>query len=138
MTPLNDSEYNHVAVWLHRQGLRPADLLEEDGRQKLLTEDSPLPAPRLSELLERGVALALAVEGWTIKGLWVLSSSDDSYPMRLKGRGRRSQAPPVLYGARNLNLLSGGGLAIVGSREASEEALDFARRVARAPSRRFK
>ena len=84
MTPLNDSEYNHVAVWLHRQGLRPADLLEEDGLQKLLTEDSPLPAPRLSELLERGVALALAVEGWTNKGLWVLSRSDDSYPKGLK------------------------------------------------------
>ena len=103
---------------------------EEDGRQKLLTEDSPLPAPRLSELLERG-ALALAVESWTNKGLWVLSrGSDDSYPMRLKGRGRRSQAPPVLYGAGDLSLLSGGGLAIVGSREASE--LWILRRVARA------
>ena len=130
VTPLSDSEYNHVAVWLHRQGLRPADLLEEEGRQKLLTEGLPLPASRLTELLERGVAMALAIEDWTNKGLWVLSRSDESYPKRLKGRGRRSQAPPVLYGAGELTLLSGGGLAIVGSREASEEALDLARRVA--------
>ena len=132
VTPLSDSEYNHVAVWLHRQGLRPADLLEEEGRQKVLAEGPPLPAQRLSELLERGVALALAVEGWTNKGLWVLSRSDDRYPQRLKGRGKRSQAPPVLYGAGDPILLSGGGLAIVGSREASEEALDLARSVARA------
>jgi predicted Rossmann fold nucleotide-binding protein DprA/Smf involved in DNA uptake len=132
VTPLSDSEYNHVAVWLHRQGLRPADLLEEEGRQKVLAEGPPLPAQRLSELLERGVALALAVEGWTNKGLWVLSRSDDRYPQRLKGRGKRSQAPPVLYGAGDPVLLSGGGLAIVGSREASEEALDLARSVARA------
>ena len=130
--PLSDSEYNHVAVWLHRQGLRPADLLEEEGRQKLPTEGLPLPASRLTELLERGVAMALAIEDWTNKGLWVLSRSDESYPKRLKGRGKRSQAPPVLYGAGDLSLLSGGGLAIVGSREASEEVLDIARRVARA------
>ena len=98
----------------------------------MIAEGPPLPAQRLSELLERGVALALAVEGWTNKGLWVLSRSDDRYPQRLKGRGKRSQAPPVLYGAGDPFLLSGGGLAIVGSREASEEALDLARSVARA------
>ena len=73
--------------------------------------------------------MALVVESWTSKGLWVLSRSDDRYPTRL--RGRRSPAPPVLYGAGDVDLLSGGGLAIVGSRDASEEALDFVRSVAR-------
>lgn len=130
--PLNDSEYNHLAMWLHRRGMRPADLLEEEGRRKLDTEDPPLPAPRLGELLDRGVALALAVEGWTNKGLWVLSRSDDLYPTRLRGRRGRSQAPPVLYGAGDVSLLSGGGLAIVGSREASEDVLEFVRGIARA------
>ena len=62
VTPLSDAEYNHVAVWLHRQGLRPADLLEEEGRQKLPTEGPPLPASRLTELLERGVAMAMAIK----------------------------------------------------------------------------
>jgi predicted Rossmann fold nucleotide-binding protein DprA/Smf involved in DNA uptake len=132
VTPLSDAEYNHVAVWLHRQGLRPADLLEEEGRQKLLTQGPPLPASRLTELLERGVVMAMAVQGWTDKGLWVLSRSDDGYPTRLGGRRGRSQAPPVLYGAGDVSLLSGRGLAIVGSREAGEGALDFARRVAAA------
>lgn len=132
VAPLNDREYNHLAVWLHRQGMRPADLLDEEGRRRLDTEGPPLPAARLEELLDRGAAMALAVEGWTNKGLWVLSRSDDRYPVRLRVRRGRSPAPPVLYGAGDVGLLAGGGLAIVGSREASEEALDFVRRVARA------
>ena len=129
--PLNDREYNHLAIWLHRQGMRPADLLEEDGRQRLKIEGSPVPAARLEELLDRGALMALTVENWTNKGLWVLSRSDDRYPTRLRGQRGRQMAPPILYGAGDASLLSGGGLAIVGSREANEEALDFVRRVAR-------
>lgn len=129
--PLNDSEYNRLAVWLHRQGMRPSDLLDEEGRQRLAVDGSPLPPTRLGELLERGAALALAVEGWTSKGLWIVSRSDDRYPARLRGRRRRTPAPPILYGAGDIRLLSVGGVAIVGSRDASEEALDFVRSVAR-------
>lgn len=129
--PLNDSEYNHLAVWLQRQNMRPADLLAEDGRRRLREELPPVTPPRLEELLERGVALALAMEGWTSRGLWVLSRSDDQYPARLRGRRGRPPAPPVLYGAGDVSLLSDGGLAMVGSRDASEEALNFVRDVAR-------
>lgn len=129
--PLNDSEYNHLAVWLQRQDMRPADLLAEDGRRRLREDLPPVPPSRLEELLERGVALALAVEGWTSRGLWVLSRSDDRYPARLRGRRGRPPAPPVLYGAGDVSLLSDGGLAMVGSRDANEEALDFVRDVAR-------
>lgn len=129
--PLNDSEYNRLAMWLQRQGMRPSDLLDEEGRQRLGVEGSPLPPTRLGELLERGAALALAVEGWTSKGLWVLSRSDDRYPTRLRGQRRRTPAPPILYGAGDVGLLAGGGVAIVGSRDASEEALNFVRSVAR-------
>lgn len=128
-SPLSDSEYNQLAVWLQKQGMRPSDLLDEGGRRRLDTQEPPVAADRLGRLLERGAALALVVESWTSKGLWVLSRSDDRYPTRL--RGRRSPAPPVLYGAGDVGLLSGGGLAIVGSRDASDEALDFVRNVAR-------
>ncbi len=128
VVPLNDREYNYLAAWLHRQGMRPADLLHEEGRRRLNGEGLPVPTARLGELLNRGAAMALAVANWTNKGLWVLSRSDDRYPTRLRGR---RPAPPLLYGVGDVDLLSGGGLAIVGSREASEEALDFARSVAR-------
>jgi predicted Rossmann fold nucleotide-binding protein DprA/Smf involved in DNA uptake len=71
------------------------------------------------------------VERWTSRGLWVLSRSDESYPGRLKSYLGQA-APPLLFGAGESRLLQEGGLAIVGSRDASEEDIDFARTVAAA------
>jgi len=127
--PLTDSEYNALALWLQRCGLRPADLLGKDW-QRSLDNGSPVPASRLQALLDRGATLALAVESWSSKGLWVLSRSDEQYPRRL--RKHKKPAPPILYGVGDAALLSRGGLAVVGSRDVDEEALDFARMVARA------
>jgi len=128
--PLTDSEYNLLAMWLQNQEMRPADLLGEDGRHLLEESGLPVSASRLQALLERGTTLALAVESWSNKGLWVLSRSDEQYPRRL--RGRKKPAPPILYGVGDADLLSHGGLAIVGSRDVDDEALDFSRAVARA------
>lgn len=127
--PLTPTEYARLARWLLDAEKRPADLLGADARSILENEDPPLPVTRLLALLDRGGALALAIEGWSNRGLWVISRSDNEiYPQRL--RASRS-SPPVLYGAGNAALLSKGGLAIVGSRNADENALDFTRRLAR-------
>ncbi len=128
--PLTDSEYNLLAMWMQKRGVRPANLLNKDGRYALEENGPPVAASRLQALLERGAALALAVESWSTRGLWVLSRSDEHYPLRL--RGRKKSAPPILYGAGDAELLSRGGLAVVGSRDVDEEALDFARTTARA------
>jgi predicted Rossmann fold nucleotide-binding protein DprA/Smf involved in DNA uptake len=61
----------------------------------------------------------------------VLSRSDDAYPGRLKSYLGQA-APPLLFGAGEPRLLQAGGLAIVGSRDASEEDIEFARTVAAA------
>jgi predicted Rossmann fold nucleotide-binding protein DprA/Smf involved in DNA uptake len=129
--PLTDSEYNAVAEWLRTHDMRPSDLLTERGQSGLDDAGLALPANivRMKALLERGAALALAVEGWTNKGLWVISRSDEGYPRRLK-TGRLG--PAILYGSGNQQLLSLGGLAVVGSRNADEETFDFTRRVAQA------
>ncbi len=133
--PLTLSEYNALAQWLQRHGMRPADLLDDNWRNTTgVTADVPVNVSRLLALLERGGALALAVEGWTNKGLWVVSRSDDTYPQRLKARLGRL-APPLLYGVGDIDLLSGGGLAIVGSREADDETSAFARRIAQTCAR---
>ena len=131
--PLTDAEYNRLALWLQKQGMRPADLLDETSHPLLEKDGLPVPASRLRSLLKRGTAMALAVESWANKGLWVLSRGDEHYPHRL--RGRKKPAPPVLYGVGDIGLLSDGGLAIVGSRDVDEEALDFCRTVARTCAR---
>ena len=59
----------------------------------------------------------------------MISRSDACYPERLKTYLGQS-APPLLFGVGSKELLNRGGLAVVGSRDRSEEDSEFARRVA--------
>ncbi|AFY35362.1 DNA-processing protein DprA [Calothrix sp. PCC 7507] len=128
--PLTLSEYNSLTDWLRENQMRPADLLEPAAKERLQQITiNKLNPERLLALLERGAMLSFAVEKWTNKGLWVLGRSDAKYPKRLKQR-LRHLAPAILYGVGNVELLSMGGLAIVGSRDVDEEILGYTRKVA--------
>ena len=85
-------------------------------------------------MLDRGAALAFALEKWLNKGLWVLSRSDARYPAAIRKRLKQA-SPPILFGAGNMDLLSKGGLAIVGSRNLDDEAREFTARVSKACAR---
>src|SRR6266849_34990 len=127
--PLGLRQYNTLATWLKTEGLRPADLLSHDTRRSLSSlRTAEVNLDHIARLLERGGALALIVERWERSGLWVISRSDEAYPARLK-RYLGQSAPPLLYGVGSKNLLNRGGLAVVGSRDRSEEDGEFARRV---------
>ncbi len=128
--PLKPREYEQLAYWLQTRGLRTRDLLDADGYEALTHAELPIPLPRLRALLDRGSPLAPSVEGWTSKGGWIVGHTDDCYPRRLIDQPHFAP-PPLLYGMGDLSLLSTGGLAIVGSRNADGEALDFTRNVAR-------
>ncbi len=81
--PPTPTEYARLARWLLDAKKRRADLLGADARCE--NDDPPLPAARLLALLDRGGALALAIESWSNRGLWVVSRSDNEiYPRRLK------------------------------------------------------
>lgn len=128
--PLSLGEYNALAQKLQQQNLRPADLLATDGKNWVFDEiNGSLSPQRIVHLLERGAMLAVAVEDWTNKGLWILSRSDETYPQRLK-RKLKHLSPPILYGVGNPNLLSEGGLAVVGSRDIDDEGLGYTQRIA--------
>lgn len=127
--PLEIREYHDVATWLEERHMRPSDTLDfVEGD----LGDFPIEAERFHVLIERGAALALALEAWQSKGLWVIGIDEEAFPPRLVALGRA--APPILYGAGNPRLLikEAFSLAIVGSRNADEGALDYARRVAEA------
>lgn len=126
--PLEQTAYNRVAQWLVSRNLRPADLLDP-GQTVGLAVDTGLAEDRLAVLLNRGLQLGLAVEGWNRSGIWVVCRSDSEYPARFKLH-LKDKAPPVLFGAGNMGLLRGGGLAVVGSRNADKEAETFAGEVA--------
>jgi len=129
--PLNIREYDEVFSWLISKGWEPADLLGEENQAALDEALVPIDNQRMKSLLGRGASMAIAVEKWINKGLWVLCRSDKDYPQRLKQHLKRN-APPILYGAGDQFLLSKGGLAVVGSRHIGQEAESFAREVGRA------
>ena len=111
---------------LQDRGTEPGALLDGDLSDLLSGwADKEVTLPRLDSLLERGLALGIALERWERVGLWVITGSDHDYPARLRERlgGRR---PPVLFGCGDRARLADGGVAVVGSREADSDDLQFA------------
>ena len=124
--PLTGLEWHRLSVALQDRGTEPGALL--DGYLSELLSgwaDREVTLPRLQGLLKRGLALGVALERWGRAGLWVVTGSDRDYPARLRERlgGKR---PPVLFGCGDRGRLAGGGMAVVGSREADSDDLQFA------------
>lgn len=123
--PLTNAEWGRFALWLKEKSTTPADLLVSDPKALLQGwHDARISVERIIELLNRGHSLALAMEKWQRAGLWVVTRSDPEYPRRLKQR-LKTDSPPVLFGCGNKALLNAGGLAVIGSRNASESDLAF-------------
>ena len=124
--PLGNMEWGRFASWLKEMAMTPEDLLLTETMSLLKGwHDSKVSVDRIGRLLNRGHSLALAVEKWQRAGLWVVTRSDPGYPIRLKRRLKES-SPPVLFGCGNKALLGAGGLAVVGSRNASDADLSCA------------
>ena len=127
--PLSPTEWGRLAHWLKERGVSPDILLgEEPGLTLAGFEDRNVSVDRIRYLIGRAGALGLALEKWQRAGLWVVTRSDVEYPPRLKRR-LKTDSPPLLFGCGNRKLLDGGGIAVVGSREATQDDLAFASRL---------
>ncbi|MDA0273415.1 MAG: DNA-processing protein DprA, partial [Proteobacteria bacterium] len=125
--PLAPKEWGRFAKWLHDHDRKPEQLLRGDLNSNLDGwADTQVSRERVGRLLDRGSALALALEKWYRANLWVITRADATYPVRLK-RLLGYESPAVLYGCGNQQLLNRGGLAVVGSRNAIEADLNFTR-----------
>jgi predicted Rossmann fold nucleotide-binding protein DprA/Smf involved in DNA uptake len=125
--PLTIKEWAQFSFWLKERKLNPEKLLNTKLKDTLDGwNDNKITLARLGKLLDRGPALALALEKWTRAGLWVLTRPDTNYPRKLKTR-LGYEAPPVLFGCGNQRLLNEPGIAVVGSRKAGEQDLQRSR-----------
>lgn len=129
--PLSVREWARFALWLKDHELEPSRLLKGE-LQSLLSSwmDRTGTLQRIEGLLDRGGALGLVLEKWQRAGLWIITRSEADYPERLK-RKLRLDCPPVLFGCGNRALLNKGGIAVVGSRDADEDDLNFSTSLAR-------
>ena len=129
--PLSIGEWAVFARMLHGRGLNPAQLLGGDIDALMADWQHPaITADRIQRLLDRGTALGLCQERWERAGLWLLVRSDPDYPRKLK-RHLEWKSPPLLFGCGNRKLLGQRGLAVVGSRNASEADLAAAAQLGR-------
>jgi len=125
--PLTPAEWARLAATIHTSelarpgalvGLTAAGLADQLGVDRVLAE-------RVASLLDRGGTLAFEIERLESRGIWMVARSDDAYPELLRLRlGLR--APAVLFGAGRREVVPDLGVAVVGSRDASEAALAFA------------
>jgi predicted Rossmann fold nucleotide-binding protein DprA/Smf involved in DNA uptake len=130
--PLSLREWNPLARKLQAKNLRPASLLELN--QADVESKLALPAEeseRISSLLERNGALAIALERLASLGIHPLTRADLDYPQRYRQRLKDS-APPVLFYAGEKALLGQPGIAVVGSRHLNEAGQECARFVGNA------
>ena len=93
------------------------------------TSGAGLEAGRLVRLLGSGVGLALRFDAMHQRGITALTILDEQYPARLRDR-LGAAAPPVLYCAGQLSLLTVDGIGVVGSRDVGPAAVEVTRKVA--------
>lgn len=129
--PLAPRQYTRIVQWLKEKKLSPSQLLDKNIQQKLIQENPDMPeACKIPILLKREADLDLAIDKWVRQSIWVIGRGDASYPHLLKNRLGHN-APPLLFGCGSKKLLYLGGLAVVGAREADEEALMYTQEIAR-------
>ncbi|NLN92568.1 MAG: DNA-processing protein DprA [Candidatus Hydrogenedens sp.] len=125
---LSSREYAAFCRAMKEKAVTASELLEGAASDELALSASLMP-DRVRALLDRAVSLGFALEQWESQGLWIYSVADAAYPVRYKSH-LADQAPPLLFGAGNLSLLEGGGLAMVGSRHVDPAGEGFTREVA--------
>jgi predicted Rossmann fold nucleotide-binding protein DprA/Smf involved in DNA uptake len=128
--PLTVREFNTILDYLERHSLQLSDLVQP-GTVDDLQSDPDLNSAlieRTKILLNRGTAMALAIERWIGQGFWVLDRTDPRYPERFHKHLGKS-APPLLYGAGEPHTLNHDRMriAVVGSRDIDEDGEAFAR-----------
>jgi DNA processing protein len=128
--PLTLREWNALAKKIHDSDSKyPRGLLglsSEDLAKHLGLVASE--ADRIAHLLARGGSIALELEHLAASGIWCVTRVDHAYPSRLH-LTLKHQAPPVLFGAGELEILKKPAIAIVGSRNLDEKGERFARRL---------
>ena len=70
---------------------------------------------RIARLLEFAGQLSVELPNLSERGLWAVSRVDEFYPSHLRER-LKHQAPSVLFGAGDIQLLQRAGAAVIGSR----------------------
>lgn len=132
LKPLTTNEWNRFVRWLQTKSINPEDFLTEDIDSALNGwQDKTITTERVTALLERKSGLAIALDKWIKVGIWIINRGDKLYPKKLKER-LKENAPPILFGIGNIELLNQNYIGMVGARKTSETELEDTKRIGKA------
>lgn len=131
---LSPGEYRRLARQLRELQHQPADLLSSEADALIDACKAVVDRDRMKRLLARGFLLSQSLERWRARAIWVVSRADADYPRRLKAR-LKDEAPAILYGCGDADLLETGGLAVVGSRNVDEALVEYTENIGRLAAR---
>ncbi|MGO8669849.1 MAG: DNA-processing protein DprA [Capsulimonadaceae bacterium] len=122
---LSPGDFKRLVRRVHDMGKQLADLLTPEA-DSIIEECSAIVEPStVKRLLSRGFLLSQALERWETRAIWVVGRPDPQYPERIKAR-LKADAPPILYGCGDTEILETGGLAVVGSRDVDDTLIEYA------------
>ncbi len=121
---------NIVVAWCHQHKRSMQEFFAADAQEWMdvcsLGEDV---AQKLEQAKEKLVGQAFLVEQLVHNNIHLLSVLDTDYPKLLKTSLKRELTPPVLFYAGDLHILERKTIAVIGSRNAGAESLEFTRAV---------
>ncbi len=121
-----------LVEWCHQRQRSLSEFFAADVAEwKALTHLNDEAIKKLEASREKLVGQSFLAEQLAQNQVHMLTVLDKDYPALLKTSLKPEQAPPILFYAGDLRILERKAIAIIGSRNASEESLDFTHAVAR-------
>ena len=123
LKPLTTTEWNRFVRFLQTKEINPEDFLAQNCTALIDDlQDKTISSERINFLLERKSSLAIALDKWSKTGIWIINRGDRQYPKNIKNR-LKENAPPILFGIGNVELLNQRYIGVVGARKSSEQEL---------------
>lgn len=127
---LTPKMWHELSQTLDDAGYGPDAVFDQSVDLANVTGVGPDLVERIGRLRTDAAAALLEVDELRHRGIWTTTVFDDGYPQLIRERLGHN-APPVIFGAGNVGLLTQAGIGIVGSRNVSAEGGEVAKSLAR-------
>lgn len=127
---LSPTEWDRFSTVLNDQQLDVAAVFDDGFNAGSLPGVTEKISTKIDTLLETAGAATVEAADLGRFGITTVTIVDDTYPDAFRQR-LGNLAPPVIYAVGNLDLLSGDGVGIVGSRDVTDEGRAAAEEIAR-------